>query len=60
MLFRSKDQKSMITKFAGLDVEKQVAMLKFISEMASVQASKEVAKSKDKEGVKKNVQTKSK
>lgn len=48
-----KDQKSMITKFAGLDVEKQVAMLKFISEMASVEASKEVAKSKEKEGVKK-------
>ena len=48
-----KDQKSMITKFAGLDVQKQTAMLKFVSEMASVEATKEAAKTQAKEGAKK-------
>ena len=53
-----KDQKSMITKFAGLDVQKQTAMLTFVSDMANVAATKEAAKSKEKEGVKKNVSSK--
>jgi hypothetical protein len=50
-----KDQKSMITKFAALDVQQQAAMLQFISSIASTQATV-----KAKEGSEKNVPTKSK
>jgi len=48
-----KDQKSMITKFAALDVQQQQAMLQFIASMESAKATKESAKSKEKEGAKK-------
>ena len=54
-----KDQKSMITKFAALDVQQQQAMLQFIASI-SAKATKESAKSKEKEGAKKNVSNKSK
>jgi hypothetical protein len=44
-----KDQKSMITKFAGLDVQKQSAMLTFVAQMAATMANKEATEKAAKE-----------